>query len=275
MKKILIVEDDLVLLNLLKNKLVKTGFEAVSVEKGSLVLKTVEEERPDLVLLDLVLPDADGLSILEEMRNNVLTSSIPVIIVSNSGEQFELSRAQSLGISAYLIKTEFDPQEVVDKINSFFNQNFPLDKNAEKEEVKTVFEESRPANYSANKIKVMIVEDDKFLRELLSQKIIKDGMDAVSASSAEEADAAVKKEKPALILLDIVLPGQSGFDFLKMIKSIPLLSDIPVIILSNLGEEKDFETAKNLGAKSFLVKAMHTPEEIVREIKKVLEESYL
>lgn len=275
MKKILIIEDDLILLNLLKGKIIKTGYNVISVEKGSLALKTIEEEKPDLILLDLFLPDMNGLAILEEIRNDAPINSIPVIIISNSGEQFELSKAQKLGIADYLIKTEFDPQEVMDKVNNFFSQNFPQGQNAEKEETQNASYENQAIDYSTNsKIKVMIVEDDKFLRELISQKIVKEGMDIVLATSAEEAEVAVKKEKPTIILLDIILPGQNGLDFLKMIKSVPALSDIPVIILSNLGEEKERETAKNLGVKRFLVKAMYTPNEIMKEIKKVLEESH-
>ncbi len=276
MKKILIVEDDLILLNLLKDKLIKAGFNVVTVEKGSLVLHTIEEERPDLVLLDLVLPDMNGLDILEEIRNNVLLVSVPVMIVSNSGEHFEIDKAQKLGVSGYLIKTEFDPQEVVDKVNNFFNQVPAQKQDAAEEKVKSDFpKENLASDIRINKVKVMIVEDDKFLRELISQKIIKEGMDVALAASAEEAEEKIKKEKPTIILLDIILPGKSGFDFLKMTKSVPSLSDIPVIILSNLGEEKERETAINLGAKRFLIKAMHTPNEIMGEIKHVLEESYL
>lgn len=275
-KNILIIEDDLILLNLLKQKLKIAGYNVFEERNGLSGIYAVEKLNPDLVLLDLILPEADGITVLKNIRENPAIKDTPVIIISNSGQPVEIEEVKKLGISDYLIKTEFDPQELVDKVNNFFGQKFSLDEKTEKEKIKNISYENQTIDYSTNnKIKIMIIEDDKFLRELISQKIVKEGMNVLNAITAEEALDILKKERPQIILLDLILPGISGFDFLKMIKSIPPLSDIPVIILSNLGEEKDRETAKNLGAKSFLVKAMHTPNEIVIEIKKVLNESYL
>ena len=82
--------------------------------------------------------------------------------------------------------------------------------------------------------KVLVIEDDKFLRELISQKLLKEGYDIAEAVDGEKGIEAVKKEKPALILLDLILPGIDGFEVLARIKADPGTSEIPIIILSNL-----------------------------------------
>ncbi|PIZ89422.1 MAG: response regulator, partial [Candidatus Nealsonbacteria bacterium CG_4_10_14_0_2_um_filter_37_10] len=79
-------------------------------------LKTMKEIKPDLILLDIIMPKMGGLEVMEEMAKDEGIKDIPVIVISNSGQPVELDRAQKLGAKDWLIKTEFDPQEVVDKV---------------------------------------------------------------------------------------------------------------------------------------------------------------
>ena len=118
--------------------------------------------------------------------------------------------------------------------------------------------------------KILVIEDDKFLRELISQKLIKEGYEAVKVADGEKGVKAVKEEKPDLILLDLVLPGISGFEALAQIKEDPVLAEIPVIVLSNLSQKNDIEKALKMGADDYLVKAYKTPDEIVEKIASVL-----
>lgn len=118
--------------------------------------------------------------------------------------------------------------------------------------------------------KILIIEDDKFLRELISQKLVKEGYDTAEAADGEKGVKAVKEEKPDLILLDLVLPGISGFEALAQIKEDPVLAEIPVIVLSNLSQKDDIEKALKMGADDYLVKAHRTPDEIVQKITSIL-----
>lgn len=118
--------------------------------------------------------------------------------------------------------------------------------------------------------KILIVEDDKFLRELISQKLVKEGYDISEAIDGEEGIKKVKEEKPDLVLLDLILPGADGFEVLSRIKADPALAPIPVIILSNLGQKDDIEKGLKLGAVDYLIKAHFTPAEIIEKIKIVL-----
>ncbi len=118
--------------------------------------------------------------------------------------------------------------------------------------------------------KILIVEDDRFLRELIVQKLIKEGYETIEAVDGEEGVKKTKEEKPDLILLDLILPGIDGFEVLTRVKSDPAAASIPVIILSNLGQKDDVERGLKLGVSGYLIKAHFTPSEIIDKIKSVL-----
>lgn len=124
----------------------------------------------------------------------------------------------------------------------------------------------------AEKKKILIVEDDSFLRNLISQKLQKEGYEVAEAADGEEGLKKIKEEKPDLILLDLILPEIDGFEVLRRVKEDPLLASIPVIILSNLGQREDIERGMNLGAADFLIKAHFTPGEIIEKIKNILKD---
>ena len=115
-KKILLVEDEEIMISLLQKKLTKEGYEISVARDGEEGLKAMREVRPDLVLLDIIMPKMGGFEVMEEMNKDKELKKIPVIVISNSGQPVELDKAQKLGAKDWLIKTEFDPQEVIDKV---------------------------------------------------------------------------------------------------------------------------------------------------------------
>jgi CheY-like chemotaxis protein len=118
--------------------------------------------------------------------------------------------------------------------------------------------------------KILLIEDDKFLRELMNKKLITLGYDVVSAADGESGLVMIKETKPDVVLLDLILPGINGFEVLEKAKQDPEIASIPVVILSNLGQGEDIEKGLALGAKDFLVKAHFTPQEIVNKLKNIL-----
>ncbi|PIU15506.1 response regulator [bacterium (Candidatus Gribaldobacteria) CG08_land_8_20_14_0_20_39_15] len=119
--------------------------------------------------------------------------------------------------------------------------------------------------------KILIIEDDKFLRELMVRKFdTEKDFEINTAVDGESGLRAMKKEKPDLVLLDLILPGIGGFDVLSKMKEDVILSGIPVIILSNLGRQDDVEKGLSLGAVDYMVKAHFTPNEIVAKVRQVL-----
>lgn len=115
-KKILLVEDEDLIIKLLQKKLVSEGYDVTIASDGEEGMKALRQNKPELVLLDIVMPKKGGFEVLEEINQDVDLRNIPVIIISNSGQPMELDRAQRLGVKDWLIKTEFDPKEVLEKV---------------------------------------------------------------------------------------------------------------------------------------------------------------
>lgn len=104
------------MVTLLQRKLTQDGYEVSVARNGEDGLRLMREIRPNLVLLDIIMPKKGGFEVMEEMQKDRDLKGIPVIVISNSGQPVEIDKAQKLGARDWLIKTEFDPQEVVDKV---------------------------------------------------------------------------------------------------------------------------------------------------------------
>ena len=116
MKKILVVEDEEIICELLQRKLGQAGYEVSIAKDGVEGLEKMRETKFDVVLLDIIMPNKGGFGVMEEMQGDENLKNIPVIVISNSGQPVELDKAKRLGAKDWLIKTEFDPQEVLEKV---------------------------------------------------------------------------------------------------------------------------------------------------------------
>lgn len=255
-KKVLIIEDEKVLSDAIGRKLKGEGYEVDSAYDGEEGLEKIKTFNPDLILLDILMPKVDGFQVMETVHNDPELSKIPIIIISNSGQPVEIERALKLGIKDYLIKAEFDPSEVVDKVKNIIGGP----------------DQAKNSASDNGKKKILIVEDDEFLRSLCSRKFINEGFQVETAVDAEDGLKKIISQKPDITLLDLVLPGMSGFDVLQKIKSNPdkEVSSIPIVLLSNLSQETDIKRGQELGAADYIIKASNTTNEIVEKVKKIL-----
>ena len=115
---------------------------------------------------------------------------------------------------------------------------------------------------------ILIIEDDNFLQGLEAKKLKKEGYDIATASNSKEAfDAINGTVKIDLILLDLLLPDVDGFEILSKIRENPSYHEVPVIIFSNLSEEKDIVKARGLGISDFMVKSNFTLDELAEKVK--------
>ena len=121
-----------------------------------------------------------------------------------------------------------------------------------------------------SKPKIVLVEDDTFLAGMYMTKLGLEGFDVDLASDGEKGWKMIQEEKPALVLPDLILPKLSGLDVLAKIKKEDAIKDIPVIILTNLGQRDDVAKGLSLGAADYLIKAHFMPSEVVEKIKKLL-----
>ncbi len=123
--------------------------------------------------------------------------------------------------------------------------------------------------------KVLLVEDDPFLSSLLKNRLQKEQLEVILAKDGEEALNLLKTSKPDLILLDIILPKKSGFEVMVEIRKDPQMQsqDLPIIIISNLGQPEDISRGQELGAIEYFVKAKTSIDELVQNIKNFLEKA--
>lgn len=294
-KKILVVEDDVVLREVLKEKLVQKGYIVSVAEDGEQALRHIIDDKPDLVLLDILMPRKGGMEVMEEINADTKLKGLPIIVISNSGQPVEVQRAKELGAREFLIKAVFDPNEVLEKVAKVlseasaetvsFVEKTEGSLNDDGTETNVVDldsgEKDAAANSSSNKRgaspqgggkrKILVVEDDKFLRELFVRKMFNEGFDVESAVDAEQAFDVLRTKKPEIILLDLILPGVDGFEILTQIKKDANLKDIPVMVISNLGQKEDIDRAMGLGASDFLIKANYTLDEIITRVLTVLD----
>lgn len=251
-QKILIIEDDQILGDILNKKLSSAGYEVTLATDGAVGLDSIRRIHPDLVLLDILLPTMNGYEILEAKSTDNSIKDIPVMVISNSGQPVELGRTMTLGAKDYFIKAQFNPDEILEKVRALMPKA------------------TEAATAGGPKKKILSVEDDEFLSAVLVKKFNAEGMNTFHAANAPDAIAIATKEHPDIILLDLILPDTSGFDILKVLKENPETKNIPVVILSNLSQQDDMSTAHKLGAAKFIVKAMSTPDDIYSEVRAIL-----
>lgn len=120
------------------------------------------------------------------------------------------------------------------------------------------------------KVKILIVEDDLFIRELYERQLSLEGYEVSTAEDGEIGLNRITESIPDLLLLDIMLPKVSGLDLLRTIKAKEETKNIPVILLTNLGQDSVIKEGFNLGADGYLIKSAYTPDQIIEEVKKFL-----
>lgn len=118
---------------------------------------------------------------------------------------------------------------------------------------------------------VLIVEDEEFLVRAVKDNLLSEGNTVSVAMDGEAVFDEIKKKKPALILLDLLLPKKNGFDVLRDLKANPEWQLIPVIVLSNLGEDSEIKRALDLGASDYFVKSQHPIQEVIEKVQEYLQ----
>lgn len=118
-KTILVIEDDPVLAVMYKTKLEAEGYEIVSATNGVEGLSSAKQCKPDLILLDIILPQLDGFSVLEELKDDAKTKKIPVVLLTNLGTDEDREKGQKLGAVDYLVKANYTPEQISSEIKKF------------------------------------------------------------------------------------------------------------------------------------------------------------
>jgi DNA-binding response OmpR family regulator len=118
--------------------------------------------------------------------------------------------------------------------------------------------------------RILLIEDEDFLRRIFKARLAGEGYDVTDVGSAEKALDWLRETAPDLIILDLYLPQMNGFEFLKCLRADPTRENIPVLILSGLGQEADIRKGMELGAQEFVIKTNVKPPELLSKIRQML-----
>ncbi len=238
-RKILTIDDDPVLISLLKDRLTDNGFEVASAYNGQEGLEQFREFKPDLIILDIKMPKMDGYSFLMEFKKIGDIRKTPIVVLTAHENMRDIFILE--GVNDYLvkpIKTEF----LIQKINRHL--------------------------VNANK-KVLIVDDEPSLVELLERRLTANSYDVITAFDGVAGLEKARAEIPDIIVLDVMMPKMDGFNVCRMLKFDERFKSIPIIMLTARKQDIDLETGRQVGADAYLTKPFEN-EMLLDKMKELL-----
>jgi PAS domain S-box-containing protein len=245
-QKILVIEDDHDLALLLRRQLEAEGYQVLLTGSGEDALWLAKEEKPQLITLDIMLPDLDGFVVLERLKTHPLTAPIPVIIVSVLSET---EKGYALGAVDYVVKP-FEEDKLLHSVREALSPS-------EEGKVQTI----------------LVVDDDADIRGFLEEALTFHGYAVSTAANGEEALERVQDEVPDLILLDIKMPDVDGYEVIRHLKSKEDTWAIPIIVItaSPVDKERDRVKVLGMGANQYLTKPLSI-QTLIGEIKNAVAE---
>ncbi len=200
-RRVLVIDDDSDAADLMTRKLEKCGFQVVVAHSGVTGLKLARSEQPDAITLDVMMPGMDGWSVLTALKADPKTASIPVIMVTMLQDR---QMGFALGADDYLTK----PVETA-KLRQILARHIQV-----------------------AGAQVLVVEDDAANRQMLVRMLTREGITVTEAENGSQALEQLALIRPALILLDLMMPVMDGFEFLKILRETPEISKTPVIVVT-------------------------------------------
>lgn len=255
-QKIVVIEGDVSVGQSIVELLKKDQYSNVYLYKnGEEGLKGIYDVLPHLILLDISLPDIDGYSVLAKKQTEPLLTKIPVFLLSMQGVAINMRNIPPNSVAEVIISLNAKSIDIVQKVNDYFGYGMSA--------VETVNADKKVSQ----KKKILWVEDDRLIGNILEKKIISSGFDLNHVKDGEGAIQALKSFKPDVIIIDLILPGMNGFEILEALRSVESIKNVPRMVLSNLSKVTDIDKAKSLGASKYLVKASTSLEQVIVEIK--------
>ncbi len=216
-KKVLVIDDEEDMVELVRLRLEAKGYEVIGSFDGEDGLEKAKNIKPDLILLDIMMPKIDGYNFVSRIKEDVSTRAIPVIVLT--AHQRMVKVLQIEGVKDYIIKP-FEAAELIAKVRKHIGDALAK--------------------------KVLLIDDEPAITELLGMRLRASDFDVVIASNGREGLDKVKSENPDLIVLDVLMPVMDGFEFYKTIKKDPLYANIPVIVLTARSMMRDIFAASDV-----------------------------
>lgn len=201
--KILIIDDDTLVHDMLRRMLMKEGFEVYTSTNGKEGIERAKELKPNAIILDVLMPGMDGWTVLAKIKSDNSISSIPVIMLSMVDDR---TRGYAMGVTEYLTK--------------------PADKTQLLATIKRAVREGPDAP-------ILVVDDDQAQREILRRNLENEGWEVTVEHNGRSAMESVRARRPAAIILDLLMPEMDGMEFISELRAQPAFRDIPVAVLTS------------------------------------------
>lgn len=267
MAKILFVEDDPMISEIYRRKLESSGFEVGIATTGREALKKCKEENYDLMLLDLVLPEMDGLEVLKEIKKSgKYGSEIKVFIFSNLAERENQEKALENGADGFISKSQFNPSTLVGEIQRRMRELQEQKKNLEKTDIA-----SPKIEREDSQKKILFVEDEDIFVEMFGKKLKDEGFAVEYAKNGALGLKEALANPYDLFIIDMIMPAMTGTEMIERLKLEKKTKNIPIIAFSASLEEGEFEKVREMGVEYYYVKTKITPSDLAKKVKEILE----
>ncbi|MDP2808403.1 MAG: response regulator [bacterium] len=260
--KVLVADDEPTIVNFFIAALSDQGYEIESAVNGAQAVEKALSFLPDVILLDVVMPELNGYQVTEKLKANPATSGIPIILVTGLGSVDDKVKGLESGADDFLTKP-FNLQELLARVHSLIKLKKLQDQLKE-------LSGRQPAPVHIKKVlssyrsHILIVEDDERITNICKSILGAGGYVVDIAPDGEEAQKYLRAAIPDLILLDLMLPGINGLDLLKQLKEDSVTKDIPVIIITALSDLKTKVKSFYMGVDDYLVKPVNSLELLAR-----------
>jgi DNA-binding response OmpR family regulator len=254
MKKILAVDDEEDVLLMLEKRLTAKGYSVITTTNGTNAIALAKSQHPDIIILDMLLPDIHAGEVTAILKDEAQTKDIPIIFLSGLFSKAEEAKKGHLISGQTMFAKPYDIEELQDAIEELI------------QEKKTFLKSKKQPSHD---IKILVVDDEKDFLRILGSRLKASGYDVAFAMDGISAIAVAKEEKPDLIILDIGLPAGDGFYVMHQLSALAQTVFIPVIIVTGQDDSAAKKRSLEAGAKAFLQKPVDK-DELLDVIEKVL-----
>jgi two-component system cell cycle response regulator len=262
-KRILIVDDEPVNIKVLEAKLPSNEYEVISALSGKEALAKVAYTLPEVILLDIMMPEMDGYEVTRRLKADPKTCHIPIIVITALTDTKDKLQAIDAGAEEFISKP-VNTTELIARIKSMLRLRHyreQLDIRSQSEESFTCpVGRGEPVPVQTDSPMVLLVEDNESDARLIQSYLHGQPYRVAVATSGEEALLIAEREKIALVLLDIMLPGLNGFEVCKSLRKMEQARNIQIVIITCLNDMENKLRGIDLGADDFLVKPIHNRE---------------
>lgn len=255
-RKILVVDDEKDVLLVLQKSLAAEGYSVITAENGRDAIISAASEHPDLVILDVALPDMLGGEVAAKLKESIENKNIPIIFLSAMFSKTEESRKGHVVGSSMMFAKPYDRGELLTAIKKILGgkREYPL----------------KQERLSGERKKILIVDTEKDLLRSMSLRLKRSGYNVAIATDGVSAISTVRTEQPDLILLEINLPAGDGFAVMRHISLIPQVAFTPIIVITARDPVKTRKLALEAGAQAFFQKPVDIAE-VLDAIRNILE----